>query len=177
MSTEVAVRASPADPLDSLIEESSDTEEATPPGPDASPSVYKHRRANPYRMSAVIKLEYDLSHPVYQCIKNLVLKYVLRWFLPNSKESKDQSGGVGARRSLYYLPPPVLASDPSRDTGAGLMRQMWFTSRDNVSLLLEICRQGFSAHTDPAHMRLLVDLYWQWNQVRVWPLGSNCLIL
>lgn len=168
MSAEVsATRASPADGLDSLIEESSDAEmaEATPPAADSSSPMYKRKHRNRYRMSSVIKLEYDLSNPVYEKFKNLVVLYLLRWFLPNAKE---QLGGVAAREGVYFLPPPVHHDSMAvSGMGAELMKQMWFTSRDNISLLLEICRQGFSILTDPTHMRLLVDLYRHWNQVRV----------
>ena len=159
-------RASPADGLDSLIEEESDAEvaEALPPPSDSSSPMYKRKRGNPYRMSSVIKLEYDLSNPVYEKIKNLVLLYVLRWFLPNGKE---QLGGVAAKEAVYFLPPPLHRdATPTSGKGVELMKQMWFTSRDNVSLLLEICRQGFLTLTDPAHQRLLVDLYRHGNQVR-----------
>lgn len=109
-------------------------------------------------MSSVIKLEYDLSNPVYTKVKNLVLAYVLRWFLPDGKEQlRDVTVGMA---------PPLLPPNPQVPSGTELMRQMWFASRDNVSLLLEICRQGFITLTDPNHQRLLVDLYWHWNQVK-----------
>lgn len=118
-------------------------------------------------MSAVIKLEYDLSHPVYTQVQNLVVLYILRWFSPSSSEHLKGSAGSGGSR--VCLSPVVLAfSDPRElgaPNGAELMRQMWFTTRDNVSLLLEICRQGFTTLTDSAHKRALIDLYRHWIQV------------
>lgn len=113
-------------------------------------------------MSSVIKLEYDLSNPVYTKVKNLVLVYILRWFLPNGQ---DQLKDVPTYR-VTFLPPPVM---PEREgegpSGVQLMKQMWFTTKDNVKLLLEICRQGFSTLSEPLHKRLLVDLYRHWIQV------------
>lgn len=125
--------------------------------------MYKRRRVNPYRMSSVIRLEYDLSNPVYEKIKNLVLLYILRWFLPNGKEQLE---GVARGWSIYSLAPPSPLHEAAPMSGVEMMKQMWFTTRDNVSLLLEICRQGFTTLTDPAHKRHLVDLYRHWNQVR-----------
>lgn len=125
-------------------------------------SFSKRKRTNPYRMSAVIKLEYDLSNPVYLKVKNLILSYVLRWFLPSSQQQR-----ATVMASLNCPPPPVLLppQELQGPSGAELMRAMWFTSRDNVSLLLEICRQGFSSSTHSSHSRQLVDLYRTWYQV------------
>ena len=160
----IVTRASPADTLDSLMEEgSSDTDaaEATPPVADSSSPKYKRKRGNPYRMSSVIKLEYDLSNPVYEKVKKLILLYILRWFLPSGKELLK---GVARECEVYLLPSPVIHQEVGT-SGVELMKHMWYTSRDNVSLLLEICRQGFTTLSKPSHMRLLVDLYWHWNQV------------
>ena len=153
--------------LKSLLEEPADDDAdvssmaSALPAKSAPSHHHHHKRGNPYRMSSVIKLEYDLSNPVYTKVKNLVLVYVLRWFLPDGKEQlRDVAVGVAS------LPPPLLPPRSTRvPSGAELMRQMWFASRDNVSLLMEICRQGFTTLTDPSHQRLLVDLYWHWNQV------------
>ena len=112
-------------------------------------------------MSSVIKLEYDLSNPVYTKVKNLVVVYVLRWFLPSGPDQLDK-----ASTSVCFLPPPLVPQDEGVGPGGvQLMKQMWFATRDNVKLLLEICRQGFTTLTDPLHRRLLVDLYRHWNQV------------
>lgn len=141
---------------------------APPPAAESSSPVYKRKRVNPYRMSSVIKLEYDLSNPVYTRVKNLVLLYILRWFLPNGS-GKEQLVGMAAGGQDSSLSPPLLLSRESEDElsgGVDLMKRMWFTSRDNVNLLLEICRQGFTTLTDPVQKRLLVDLYRHWNQVR-----------
>ncbi len=158
-----------SDGLDSLIEEPES--EATPlavPSPatgGSSPrSAYKAKRGNPYRMSSVIKLEYDLSNPVYTKVKNLVVVYVLRWFLPNGQ---DQLRKVSAGHVTFLPPPLVQEGEGVGPGGVQLMKQMWFTTRDNVKLLLEVCRQGFSTLTVPMHKRLLVDLYRHWNQVQL----------
>lgn len=112
-------------------------------------------------MSSVIKLEYDLSHPVYTQVQNLVVLYILRWFSPSSSEHLKGSARSGGSLVLAFSDPGELGAP----NGAELMRQMWFTTRDNVSLLLEICRQGFTTLTDSAHKRALIDLYRHWIQV------------
>ena len=147
----------------------------------------KSKRNNPYRMSSVIKLEYDLSNPIYLKVKNLILTYILRWFLPSSQHRKD-----AVMTSLFFPPPPMFLppQELQGPSGAELMRAMWFTSRDNVSLLLEICRQGLSSSTrciQSSISRQLVDLYRTWYQVSrsvcfsfvwkyaVWQYVSVCL--
>lgn len=162
--TDTSVTSQASNGLKSLLEEPADDNDgavsSAPPAKATPPYHHHHKRGSPYRMSSVIKLEYDLSNPIYTKVRNLVLVYVLRWFLPDGKELlRDVAVGV-ASLSPPLCPPPSLGV-PS---GAELMRQMWFTSRDNVSLLMEICRQGFTTLTDPNHQRLLVDLYWHWNQ-------------
>lgn len=160
-------RATPSDGLGSLIEEpeSQAAPLTLPPSTmvGSSPqSIHKSKRCNPYRMSSVIKLEYDLSNPVYTMVKNLVVVYVLRWFLPSGK---DQLNKVSDKH-VCFLPHPLMPENEGvGPSGVQLMKQMWFTTRDNVKLLLEICRQGFRTLTVPAHRRLLVDLYRHWSQV------------
>ena len=125
----------------------------------------KHGRTSPYRMSSVIKLEYNTSHPIYAKVQDLILKYVLMWVLP----SGNQRGGV-AVEGVSSSP----ASTPTSSRRSGfpvnsveLMREMWFTNRDNVSLLLEICRVGFRTPLSQAPtLRKLIDLYFHWKQVR-----------
>ena len=121
----------------------------------------RHKKASPYRVSAVIKLEYDLSNPIYGKIKNLILKYVLQWF-------QTGSSNRGAENLSGAWPPPpsvLLPCNDSTPSGTKLIQKMWFTSRDNVSLLLEIFRQGFSHPTPISTTRLVVDLYRSWYQV------------
>ena len=125
-----------------------------------TPSMQRKRRTSPYRMSSVIKLEYDLSNKVYSFVKHLILKYLLRWILPGQGDAK-----------LPSLPPSPFLSRRSSSVpqGAELMRDMWFTSRDNVNLLLEICRHGFQMSTavpdEVATLKRLADLYFTWVQV------------
>ncbi len=48
------------------------------------------------------------------------------------------------------------------------MREMWFTNRDNVNLLLEICRVGFQTPLSEATtLKKLIELYFHWEQVSV----------
>lgn len=126
-------------------------------------SFCKHKRSDPYRMSTVIKLEYDLSNSVYTRIKNLILWYILHWFLPREQQQLLKRDVVNGSAPL---PPSLLApQDMDTPSGVSMMRAMWYTTRDNVSLILEICRQGFTTLTDPAHKRALVSLYSHWTQV------------
>ncbi len=144
---------SPSDVLDPLIEEPAHDTDKTTPTPAEGPSLpkYKRKRTSPYRMSTVIKLEYDLSHPIYEKVKNIVLKYVLRWFLSPLPSSSSTT--------------TTTTTTSDFPSGVEQMKNMWFTTRDNVSLLLEICRQGFLTLTNPTHKKQLVDLYRHWNQV------------
>ena len=52
-----------------------------------TPPQLRKKRVSPYRMSSVIKLEYDLSNPVYPLVKHLILKYILGWIKPE-RETK-----------------------------------------------------------------------------------------
>jgi hypothetical protein len=129
-----------------------------------SPSFPKRRRtADSFRLSAVIKLDYDLSDPIYDVIKDLILKYVLMWALPSN--SQQRGGGISGSPA----PSPLLSRRPKFiPSGVELMRDMWFTSRDNVSMLLEICRQGFQTPLLQTYtLRKLVGLYFHWEQVKV----------
>ena len=130
----------------------------------SSPSFPKRRRATEeFRLSAVIKLDYDLSDPIYAVIKDLILKYVLMWVLPSN--SQQRGGGISGSPA----PSPLLPRRPKFiPSGVELMRDMWFTSRDNVSMLLEICRQGFQTPLLQTYtLRKLVELYFHWEQVKV----------
>lgn len=126
----------------------------------------KHKKINPYRLSSVIKLEYDLSNPVYNKVKSLILKYVLLWFQSSSQQQQQQQKGLDMMSGPWPPMPTVLPPrEDQSPSGAELVRKMWFTSRDNVSLLLEICRQGFSHFTPIVQSRHVVDLYRTWYQV------------
>ena len=130
----------------------------------ASPSLFKRRRvAEEFRLSSVIKLDYDLSDPVYPLVKDLILKYVLMWVLPSN--SQQRGGGISGSPA----PSPLLPRRPKFvPSGVELMRDMWFTSRDNVNMLLEICRLGFQTPLLQTYtLRKLVELYFHWEQVKV----------
>ena len=146
-------------------QESDMTDQAPPPPSGSFHSKYKRKRSSPYRMSSVIKLEYDTSNPIYNKVRDLILKYILMWVLPSSG---TQRGGVtGEGVSGSPAPSPLL---PRRSmlipSGVELMKEMWFTNRDNVSLLLEICRLGVETPLSQAPtLRKLLDLYNHWEQV------------
>lgn len=179
LATDPSHPPSSSERLQSLLEEP--TQEKRPSGRDlnsALPSALtstssfhcRHKRNDPYRISSVIKLEYNLSNPIYLKVKDLILKYVLQWFLPNSQQQRGMEATNLSCPPAPSLLPPQEIQGPS---GAELMRAMWFTSRDNVSLLLEICRQGFSSSTPPTRVRQVVDLYRTWYQVSLPPLSSS----
>ena len=153
--------------LDALQEESS-LDQGTRPSPTSatppascghSPSLRDRKRlhrSGGYRMSQVIKLDYDLSNPVYDEIKGIILARILSWLQPGDAVSYAVSH-----------PPPFspLRPHPTPLTGPNLIAKMWFTSRDNVSLLCEVFRQGFlGALSQPAPVRKVVELYWGWAQ-------------
>ena len=149
----MVVKKKVSEGLQSVLEESDDVPHSKN---GTTPSRHKKKRVSPYRMSSVIKLEYDLSNPVYPLVKHLILKYILGWIKPDRGDTKDAPP-----------PSPSVSQQPSLvPRGAELMRNMWFTSRDNVNLLLEVCRQGFQMSTaDPRQvdtLRGLSELYLTW---------------
>ena len=142
----------------------SSSAEQLPAQKKPSPSLLKRRRAaDQFRLSTVIKLDYDLSDPIYASIKNMILKYVLMWVLPSN--TQQRGGGISGSPA----PSPLLPRRPKFvPSGVELMRDMWFTSRDNVSMLLEICRHGFQTPLLQTYtLRKLVELYFHWEQVMV----------
>ena len=147
-----------------VVEDDPSSSESSSAQKKTSPSLFKRRRAtDQHRMSSVIKLDYDLSDPVYPLVKDLILRYVLMWVLP----SNSQQRGYGMSGSP--APSPLVPRRPKFvPSGVELMRDMWFTSRDNVSMLLEICRQGFQTPLLQTYtLRKLVELYFYWEQVRL----------
>lgn len=154
--------------LDSVNEEgiSDDSlgdQSSSEPQRKLSPSLFKRRRAaDQFRLSSVIKLDYDLSDPIYTRIKDLILKHVLMWVLPSNIQQRG--GGISGSPA----PSPLLPRRPKFvPSGIELIRDMWFTSRDNVSMLLEICRQGFQTPLLQTYiLRKLIELYFHWEQVR-----------
>ena len=152
--------------LQSVQEEPLGTPISAAPRPTttSNSALYKRKRTqNPYRLSSVIKLDYDLSHPVYKKVKNLVLKYVLMWVLPRNQQGRSSEPRIPGSPA----PSPISLHQKFMISGVELMRDMWFTSRDNVSLLLEVCRQGFDTPlSETIKLKKLIDLYFYWQQVR-----------
>ena len=103
-------------------------------------------------MSCVIKLDFDLSNPIYSTVKDLILKHVLMWLLPADKlKASSSRSGVGGE----------IGPSPT-----DLIRGVWFTSRDNVNMLLEVFRQGFQMPlSQTPTMRKITELYFGWIQV------------
>ena len=67
------------------------------------------------------------------------------------------------------IPSPRVGSSFTPN-GAELMLEMWFTSQDNVNLLLEVCRQGLQLPmSELVSLRRVIDLYHSWFQVRPLP--------
>lgn len=139
---------------------------------DDPKAIHKKHQANrassTYRITSTIKLDYDLSHPVYAATKRLILRHILDWVLP----AEQRGGGSVPPRS----PPPAPLLSPPRvgssftPNGAELMLEMWFTSQDNVNLLLEVCRQGLQLPmSELVSLRRVIDLYHSWFQVRPLP--------
>ena len=87
-------------------------------------------------VSAVIKLHYDTTDPIYNAIRQLILKFVLRWIMPGYHSNRP-----GAVQQRLTTPSPSMLA-PLEESfvpkGSDLMRDTWFTSRDNVNLLFEI---------------------------------------
>ncbi len=144
------------------------TTDGIPPPPSGAASHRKHGRSSPYRMSSVIKLEYNTSHPIYAKIQDLILRCIIKWVLPSSGggnltlESSPSSSPLFPRRITFPL------------SGVKLMREMWFTNRDNVNLLLEICRVGFQTPLSEATiLKKLTELYFHWEQVSILNLIHN----
>lgn len=120
------------------------------------------------RVSEVIKLDYDLSHPVYHKLKFRILRWVLRCMekcdLLVRLKAIPSSSGPGSSPAAYCLTEEDIPS------GEELICEMWYTSRDNVNLLLEVCRQGIMmSHSDGkfsfVDMRSVILLYKSWVQV------------
>ena len=99
-------------------------------------SSSKQRWKHTITVSAVIKLDYDTSDPVYTVIRQLILKYVLRWILPGYHSNRP--GTVQPRMSTPSPSVLLPLEEMFVPKGPDLMRDTWFTSRDNVNLLFEI---------------------------------------
>ena len=141
-----------------------------PPSPSSSTTSSasmlhkKHlRRAEGYRMSQVIKLEYDLSHPVYTEVKRIILECVLSWLQPDKDPVTYPLKSPLPSPSLTPTSPHLPKSSSFLPSGSDLICEMWFTSRDNVNLLCEICRQSFlMSPAEAGLIRRVIELYWSW---------------
>lgn len=122
------------------------------------------------RISEVIKLDYDLSHPIYRKLKLNILRWVLRCMdqcnLLVCLKAVPSTSGSGSS------PTPYVLREGDIPSGEELICEMWYTSRDNVNLLLEICRQGMMASQadgkfNCTDMQSVIILYKSWVQVSV----------
>jgi len=123
-------------------------------------------RIRSQRVSEVIKLDFDLSHPVYCKLKLGILQWVLRCM-----DKCDLLVRLNAIPSATSnSPTPHVLTEDDMPSGEELICEMWYTSRDNVNLLLEICRQGMIASQsenkfNSENMRNVIVLYKSWVQV------------
>ena len=135
----------------------------------SAPAVDKrHMKCSSTRVSEVIKLDFDLSHPVYRKLKLCILRWVLHCMeqcdlLVRLKAIPSTSGSGGS-------PTPYNLMEGDIPSGEELICEMWYTSRDNVNLLLEICRQGMMASQSDGKfsagdMQSVILLYKSWVQV------------
>ena len=115
-------------------------------------------------MSQVIKLEYDLSHPIYTEVKRIILERVLSWLQPEKEAVVSAAPLKSPLPPTSLAPPSPLLPKPSfLPSGTELIAEMWFTSRDNVNLLCEICRQSFlGSLVETRLIRRVIELYWSW---------------
>ena len=114
-------------------------------------------------MSQVIKLEYDLSHPVYAEVKRIILECVLSWLQPDKDPVTYPLKSPLPSPSLTPTSPHLPKSSSFLPSGSDLICEMWFTSRDNVNLLCEICRQSFlMSPAEAGLIRRVIELYWSW---------------
>ena len=167
LSTATTIPESPVDQPDGLRHQQM-LVEASAGVPAVVSSTAKHLESTRPRVSEVIKLDFDLSHPVYHKLKLHILRWVLRCMescdlLVRLKAVPETSGSGSS-------PTPYVLREGEIPSGEELICEMWYTSRDNVNLLLEICRQGMLASQldgkfNCADMRNVILLYKSWVQV------------
>ena len=165
LSTATTIPESPVDQPDGLRYQLA---EASAGVPAVISSAAKRLESTRPRVSEVIKLDFDLSHPVYHKLKLKILRWVLRCMyncdLLVRLKAVPETSGSGSSPTPYVL---IEGEIPS---GEELICEMWYTSRDNVNLLLEICRQGMMASQSDGKfncddMRNVILLYKSWVQV------------
>jgi len=151
---------SPADQPDGLVHQAK---------PSASVAAAKHlKHSKRPRVSEVIKLDFDLSHPVYHKLKLHILRWVLHCMekcdlLVRLKAIPSTSGSGSS-------PTPYVLKEGDIPSGEELICEMWYTSKDNVNLLLEICRHGMMTSQSDGKfsctdMQNVILLYKSWVQV------------
>jgi hypothetical protein len=121
-----------------------------------TPSTSKHVTS----VSTIIKLDYDTSAPVYQTIRHLILKFVLKWIMPGFHSNRP-----GSIQPKLASPSPALLIENQdfMPDAVDIMREMWFASRDNINLLFEICHQAFLLPLlHPGVVNKLTELYSSW---------------
>lgn len=131
-------RADAATGYDTQITEQTSESKETPKSALKHPHI-KHLLT----VSSIIKLDYDTSDPIYNVIRLLILKFVLRWIMPGYHSKWPGSIAKLATPSPSLLSPMEESFVPK---SADLMRDTWFTSRDNINLLFEIFHQVYEYH-------------------------------
>ena len=140
----------------------------------AAQQAWKSRMRS-QRVSEVIKLDFDLSHPVYCKLKLCILQWVLRCM-----DKCDLLVRLNAiPSSSSNSPTPHILTEDNMPSGEELICEMWYTSRDNVNLLLEICRQGMIASQSENKFngedtRNVIMLYKSW--VQVWSIVVSVMV-
>lgn len=110
------------------------------PAEEADSCASQHRIKHHTSVSAVIKLDYDTSAPVYNELRHLVLKFVLKWIMPGFHSNRP--GSVRPKAQVASPNPLQGAVNPSFVFAVGdLIKDTWFISRDNVNMLFEIFHQ------------------------------------
>ena len=87
-------------------------------------------------MSAIVRLAHDTSDPIYAQVKQLVLQKVLNWLM--YKRSDQLLVNLPDELTQDML---LSGSFPSQLSGVELLNKILFSTRDNITLLLEMLRQ------------------------------------
>ena len=108
-----------------------------------------------YQMSALIEEASDLSSPVVQLMKCLILKSVLRWLMSDMPSSTAVTSGAS------------ISGTQANISGEELMKRTFMSSRENINLLLEILKQGFvdTSFSNDTVLKDLISLYNKWMTV------------
>ena len=117
-----------------------------------------------YQLAALIEDTSDLSNPIYQRVKQLILEFVLQWLMAGTSPSKASTSGKGPQTNI---------------NGVELMKRMLMSSRDNVNLLLEILKQGFvdESFSNDHVLKNLISVYNKWMTVCVCVCVCVCICI